>query len=199
MTALGRFVWEKADLIPVVVKFSEDQARDDHGRWSGSGSPPSDIHEAVMNYLGSGYVSINNSLRSKGDTSIGDHQDQVDLIDKFTNSATLTKSGIVYRLLAAGSQTAKSFASLKPGDVVVDKGYMSVSASEYGIDHLMSVAGVGEGSTRMDISVSKGQHYGPAQNFGFLSEREMLMPRGSRLTYTGKSRDGHYKFSLAKG
>jgi hypothetical protein len=117
------------------IKYSEDQERDDHGRWTGGGSASlsTDQITTVKKYAIDEYHRINESLRNK---EIEDAQVRAgfrpeveqhikNLDNAIASQVPTTSTTTVYRGI-----TGDFIKDLKEGDVFTDKAFLSVSAEK---------------------------------------------------------------------
>lgn len=122
-----------------VLKYDEDQPRDEAGRFSSDGSgggaeAVSDAQAAVSlrMYTSYGHDIINNSLRGTRDASAVQEETQRSIagLDSLINNyPALPEQTTLYRGISG--DIANDFKSLQPGDTFTDKGYTSTTSEEY--------------------------------------------------------------------
>jgi len=181
-----------------IKKYSEDQPRDELGRFGSNGGESSNEtggkeypnvdtaapHEAaaVENYAGSGFQTINESLRS-GDNIDQSTANEIATLDAVIASAPpLEKDTQLYRVVSG--DIATTLMSLNAGDSFTDKGYSSTTQSvriaraETGYR-----SAANEQTAVLNITASAGtsaldvNRYMPDGENNH--EREMLLPRGT--------------------
>lgn len=194
---LARGYWEQVDN-PDIKKYSEDQPRDELGRFgSGGGESSSETggkeyptaataapHEvaAVENYAGSGFQTINESLRS-GDNIDQSTANEIATLDAVIASAPpLEENTELYRIVSG--DIAETIMTLNAGDTFTDKGFASTSTSARFAESRYRVTSNKEdkvatirisapaGTSALDVN-----RYMP--NNEYKHEREMLLPRGT--------------------
>ena len=116
-----------------IVKFDPDQPRDERGRFGSgdvaSAGPSEAQYAALDNYVGDGYYSINNYLRTN--TVEGFDRlaiaNRVSILDSLMSPAETDKT--IYRGVYPG-ELAEKLKDLEPGDRFSDKGFISTSESK---------------------------------------------------------------------
>jgi hypothetical protein len=141
--------------------------------------------QALKTYSGDDYIRINSNLRS--DFMPGGHLgDAVRGIDSAISKSSAPSDVVVYRGM---SEDAKHvYSALKPGDVFHDKAFMSTSANK-----TVALDNFANGGAVFHITVPKGSPAIPMTKVGYhSSEREVLLPRGSRIRIdqVSKRKDG---------
>lgn len=128
---------------------------------------------AILNYSGSGYASINNKLRSSKGKEVSETIKNMD--KAFKKAPALTEDLVVRRGVGSSGGV---FDKLQTGDVFQDHGFVSTSAKPGG--------GFSK-STSIHIRVPKGAKgiYMDSKLSLHSSEREFLLPRGSKFRVTG--------------
>ena len=146
--------------------------------------------DAVRYYTSSGYRPLNKALRKVPDAAPLSHYhvtEVLPMLDRMFSMARLDKDVVLYR--APGQEVTSRIQKMKPGMVLDDDGYVSTSYRKSFIN--------GWSAGRMRIFAAKGQRallVDPiSANEG---EREVLLPRGTRLLYLGKSKDGYDEFEI---
>lgn len=183
----------------------KDQPRDKIGRFAGSGATYDDVAkdqdsyfesrdeatiEALSAYKGGGYASINSELRhgeARGDAKYFSKERhdayvaKTALIDDAVNNAPPLKSDVtVFR--GVRMEGAARLENISPGDVMVDKGFMSTS-----FDQRMGEAfGTVSGGKTLKITVPKGSRALALDHPRLLGEKEaeLLLPRNTNLRVT---------------
>ena len=150
--------------------------------------------QAVIDYTGSAYSSINNQLRQNGyDTAPTGLKEKIDRIDaaiaKFTLDKTLTVIRGSSAHLVGGYTTAAEINANLKGAIVRDKGFMSTSAvtgSEF------------PGQIKYEITVPKGKGRGAfvAPISQYHTENEFLLKRGSLFKVLGAHTDTHGQITV---
>lgn len=190
-----------------IVKYSDDQPRDDHGRWTSGGSYtsiddikdqerfletmrsswklPDDQRKAVQYYIGNGYDTINSYLRGQANdihSNTGSLlKNEVESIDKAIADSTLPRNLIVYRGIDLAEVVGNK--ELRVGSKLSDRGFVSTSLNKNLAEWFArenSPMTYNKPSV-IQISVPKGTN----GLRGNMVDREILLPRGSTLEVTG--------------
>lgn len=192
-TQSSRFAWDSTSDIEIereseIRKYSPDQERDSSGRFAGDGA---DLPTAMS---GGGYIDhvmryndekgckqINDGLRSgKPSASVRETASKLnELIDK---TPGISKATTVYRGIEDG-EFAKQILSLKPGDTLTDKGFVSTSNSKDFASQFNEIMGHSTGAL-IEMTLPEGtkgldmQHYW--SDFPDAERNhEFLLPSGS--------------------
>lgn len=125
---------------------------------------------AVLNYTGIAYLGTNGALRDGAKLSEDPNGIAVTLQD-FLNKSTIPRDTTVYRSIKTGIYS-KQLASLPPGTILHDRGFMSTSAKYRKPGALM-----------MEIAVKKGMKGAPIDHLSAFGEgeAEVLFPAGTKL------------------
>ncbi len=147
---------------------------------------------AVGYYKGSGYQGINGALRdSKGQTN----NERITAMDRVLQRNRLPTDKAFYRGLKDKS-LAKGFDKMKPGDIVVDHGFTSVSTER----KIAYSFGAGNNGVRMKVYAKKGargltldKYYSGGNKPGIGNtykdhEAETILHRGAKLMFRGIKR-----------
>jgi hypothetical protein len=190
--------------------YSEDQPRDDSGRWGSGGSANGEGGGATLSSSDGGSFSssvdaayadqgvkdwqadyvdslplkgyfgtsqafeINNNLRS-GKPVSGRAQDALRAVEKgFKESSIELAEGTTLHRAVSG-EFAAQLSGMSPGDSFTDKGFFSTAGTIKATERF--------GTTRMEITTGRG-----ARVLVFKDESEVLFPRGSKITVTGKQK-----------
>ena len=128
---------------------------------------------AIKGYTGSGYHGINKGLRQG---LLNDYlQKQVDQLDAaFEKAPPLPKSIVVHRGVHAKIAGAEVFDQMKPGDLFMERGYVSTSLAK---------GSAFAGSAKLNIKVPAGAKAAYVSGFGLgiSKEKELLLPRDSKF------------------
>ena len=164
-----------------------------------SGAPAA---RALKSYTKAGYINTNGYLRGTKDIATEgwlpdiffEIKEQINSLTAAIAKAAATKSDMVlWRGVAAD---AFDPASLIPGTLIRDQGFLSMSSFE---EVARSTFGAGEGALHMQIFVPKGTK----AVVGSINEMEVIGQRGSSLRYVGSflSDEGRktYRFVLEQG
>lgn len=147
------------------------------------------LTDAVYNYTGHSYSSINETLRNKGDLrEFGFVKDTVETLDKVFahKSARIKKETIVYR-----GYTSKIVNNLEPGDIFEDRGYMSTTSEEHKAESWAH-----SGGAVMHILLPEGANAISARPYSqYTSEHEILINRGAKIRIIEKvvQKAEHYR------
>ena len=183
---------------------SDDQPRDDHGRFSSTGDSAipvdttsftmannhnSQQNDAFNNYTQSAMnaAQINNSLRTDATDSPAWVQQDVSALDSLISSApALTQDTTTFRGVGPGD-FSNQLQQMQPGDSFTDKGFVSSSQSSTYADMFA------QGGTKMEITIPEGTKALNVATFNpsYLTnnEQEMILARGTSFTMTGRSGD----------
>lgn len=183
--------------------FDPDQARDDNGRWTDEGSSGSttggnagkvtpEQHEAVTQYMWGDSYAMNSNLRSgepltPSMETMASHLDA--LIEASKGNEPYGPEAMLYR--ACRSEV---FDNMKPGDVFVDRGFVSTTTSE---DYAHEFAGYAGHDAQTVIMPSVG---GPRTGISVdallgedsMNQKEIILPRGTSFVFLGRDSDGKY-------
>lgn len=136
---------------------------------------------AYEQYQGSDYRKINGQLRGS-EKLIGDEKKRIDGLTKTLQSG-VNKSVAERDMLVYRGSKHDLLADAKPGDVFLDKGFMSTS-----VDGTEAKGFAGRGGTYFEIEVPKGQRISPmmmgkgSRDFGMVdTEGELLLPHGVKM------------------
>ena len=142
--------------------------------------------KAIEGYVDTDYVQINYALRTGDEDFMEDELDDSDGIvadavvrlDAVMNRSSITQDTVLHRGLRAEGVNIKDF---KPGEVITDLGYMSVSknsdvVSEFHEDNGIHIKmKVRKGNRAIDVAA-----HGDWSNF----EKEVILPRGTQMQIT---------------
>ena len=181
------------------VKYTEDQPRDDRGRFGESGSSASTMSTSEWDRQASAYQqrltdaqqhaiesykgwasAVNLPLRGKGELD-KEGKSTVRLLDRAIEYGHLSEATVLTRMIA----DAPAITNLQPGDSFVDKGYVSTTTSD---EYTKSwLGGLGDGAkyaTMLKIEAPADTHcaYGFTNRAEFENEKEVILPRGGTFT-----------------
>lgn len=125
---------------------------------------------ACQYYSSSGYMSINDELRSSQGKLKGAHGEQVKQLDAAIAKHPAPRTFLVER----GTEGIDYFSKMDVGSTYVDHGYSSTAATE-GFDT----------QVQLHIEVPKGYPAAPIPS-NHPVENEVLLPRGTKFKVTGK-------------
>jgi hypothetical protein len=189
---------------PTVAKYSDDQPRDEHGRFGSGGGGEglnTDHKFAVIDYAGSEYKYINTSLR-QGPEYLKEfspsRRDEINetiknLDDAFRAVAPTTEDMTVYRGVHEGA-TADRLRELEVGDRFTDKAFTSTSKDATVIESFRNPTSASPGIS-MKIDIPQGSKaidvYKETKNASPIAvrEQEIILPRETTYEVTG--RDGN--------
>lgn len=143
------------------------------------GSFTSSERNALSQYTGSGYASINGGLRAGKDNG---HAKTIAALDTALGKAKpLTDGGVLHR-----GMNVAALQNLQPGDSFVDKGYASTSRNP--------TIGLAARSTRLHIETvdPKLKAVDVASVSNFPGEHEVLLPRNTKFTVTRRVQHGNH-------
>ena len=132
--------------------------------------------DAVENYSGGGYKDINDSLRFGDDYP---NEDDIFNLDEALDKSKLTEDVVSWR----GIGDSSFLGDIDIGDTFADEGFLSTSLSTHVADEYVSFGGSNRAYFR--IVSKKGSSAGYFDGMSnFPTERELLIPRGSRMRLT---------------
>ena len=165
-----------------VLRYSDDQPRDEHGRWA-PGSASAQEKAAVRAYTGGDYIPIGAQLRGQ-EPHDGKHAATIAALDQVTLGSTTEAPTTVYRGISAGSLAA--LGGVGKGSLLRDPSFASATSSEAIAKDGRGFAMSKEGGAVMRISVPAGSHVADISALSTLrGEHEMLIARGASLRVTG--------------
>jgi len=176
-----------------------DAALDDHriathfrqGRAPNRAGQGTAKERAALADFNGGLSSIVNDALRHGSPVTDEEREMVRQVDSYMDRTALPQDTMVFR----GMASAPAFlGDLKAGDELVDPGYMSASLSPA----TGKVYGLMEERNMMRIRLPRGSKaiYVPNTPLGIEAEQEMVLPRGSRLRVTGRSKAGMLELEL---
>lgn len=148
-------------------------------------------YEAVRRYTGEDYMDINDALRSSGLSSASaDIQQCIADMTRALATFNLKKSITVYRggngAIFGGDKTvAEINAMAKAGARLVDKGFMSTSASQGA-----NFSGLYQFVITVPAGVGRGAYVAPLSHYR--SENEFLLQRGTTFKISKAVKKGYY-------
>jgi hypothetical protein len=195
-----------------MLKYSEDQERDDHGRFSGGGTNPAmtkNQYDTVHEYTRDGYRNLNETLREGNREEVKDalESEQVKNLDALIATHSLAKDTVVYRGVKLNDDQRWSYGNytdwnyVNVGDILQDEGYTSTAKSYSEAEKFMSFGGhfgqpimfkitVPAGSPALDVNAAmKDYESKNGSSLFYPYESEILLPRQTRLEVTDKSTD----------
>ena len=153
--------------------------------FGGSASHTKEV-SALHTYTGSAHHSINAKLRAGQD--VGAYAETVQHLDTLTKRSKLVDDHVLWR--GVSSAGMHHVTSLEPGGHYHDPGFTSTSHNQ---NTARSFAGFG--GVLMAIRAKKGSSGVHAGDLGMhTAEHEVILPKGSKLRYAGRSSEGHYVF-----
>lgn len=136
--------------------------------------------KALRNYSGNLYTGINSYLRGNCHTNISYLKDNIKNIDiSFSNVPTLEENIIVFRYIYLSEALRNYYFSLKEGDMIKDKAYISTSLIiDVAINHGRKID---DNFALLVIKVPKGENVIFVDTIDVYIEYEILISRNSTL------------------
>ena len=162
------------------------------------GANPPEHDAALRGYAGSARATyINERLRFPDEVPPLDAQDMdvVRGMDAAIAAGRLDADEVLYRGLSADA--AKNFDALQPGQMLVDRAFVSTSRSRNWAASMGAQATERGPGTLMEIRAPAGTPAAQPQHNP--QEQEVVLGRGTRMRYAGRGDDGRYVFDVVPG
>lgn len=143
-----------------------------------------DLHGYSGGDNGGRFLGLNRQLRDAAGAP-GAYADSVESIDRALARTTIPRDTQLYRGVPGGHFVDEVLAKLEPGQTFVDHGYTSTSAERRLADLSSGTSGAAPRAA-ITIDVPAGTHAGVIPSSLRDTEREVLLPRGSRFRVVGK-------------
>ena len=167
-------------------RYSDDQPRDDHGRWAPGAASEAQV-AAIKSYTGGDYYPIQQELRGLA-APTGHYDATIRELDGVLAQASFD-GGTVYRGLGATASQALA-GQIGKGSVITDKSFVSTTSAEAIARTAWKRGFAAESRSNivMQIKVPAGAHAAEISGIsGLRGEAEVLLPRGSQFRVTSWS------------